>query len=718
MVASAPSLITSNGAQYELLNPVSGGTDWVLYEACPRGGERGLLRIFDYSVSPRRKGHVMSRARLLRDLDLPGFAKIIDVGDLVDGRPYVFMEGSGESLLIALQHKGLLSAAHVFSLAAQLAQILERAYLQGLTYLELRPDSVLVLRSPVSASGPERIRVLVLPGDLVRYSRPATTHQVTLAEETFSALTSAMQSYIAPELRDGGAVDDCTIAYALGAVLHDALYGATPRAGKISTSPPHIPDDPARTSLIEYLVGLIPLLYASDRLQRPDLSSVAQHLLWLSSLSDMLSGVLLGGKYQLLRLIALGGMGAVCEAVNTKLANRRVAIKVLYPHVGSARVTQEINAAILAGTTHPDIVDILDHGVLPQCGPYIVMEYLTGETLSRRLQRLGGGMSEPEAIRMIRMIAAPIKAAHAVGVIHRDLKPDNIMLVSGSTMPLRERIKILDFGIARVNGLPNTPRLTRTGAIMGTPNYMAPEQMIDAASVTDRCDVFALGMMLYELLGGALPAGAHVNRPLRRVAAQPLMNLITRLTDPDPAARPSMVEAERLFAQIGQRALSWLAIGTIAILSVGGLVAMILAAVRVASPGTRVVGHVSTVPATPRPDASVPHPSVERESGTCQHQKIESACIWLNGSEQTAEQQDAVVRALAQVGKPSICVGDHLRIPGLWEVDPGFVASGGNLDAKRLRRFWAVLSVTPQFPSSIPKSINVDCPLPSDIKPQ
>lgn len=432
MGASAPALITSSGTQYEILNPVSGGADWVLYEASPGGGERGLLRIFDYSVAPRRKGHVISRARLLRDLDLPGFAKILDIGELVDGRPYVFMEGSGESLLITLQHGGPLSAAHVFSLAAQLAHLLERAYLHGLTYLELRPDSVLILRSPIAASGSQRIRVLVLPGDLIRYSRPATTHQVTLAEEVFSSFTPAMQAYVAPELRENGAIDDRTIAYSLGAVLHDILYGATPRAGRTTPSSPHISDDPARMSLIGYLADLVRLLYVSDIVQRQYLSSITQQLLWLNSLSEMLSGVLLGGKYQLLRLIALGGMGAVCEAVNTKLANRRVAIKILYPNVGDARVTQEINAAILAGSAHPDIVDILDHGVLPQCGPYIVMEYLSGETLTRRVQRLGAGMQEPDAIRIIRMIAAPVKAAHTVGVVHRDLKPDKITPVEKS----------------------------------------------------------------------------------------------------------------------------------------------------------------------------------------------------------------------------------------------------------------------------------------------
>lgn len=707
MVPAPPALITSTASQYEILSPISGGADWVLYEATSGGGERGLLRIFDYSISPRRKGHVMSRARLIRDLDLPGIAKILDIGELVDGRPYVFMEGSGSMLLVTMQQEGAMCAAHVCSLATQLAQILERAYVQGLTYLELRPDSVQIRHSSVSPGGTDGIRVVVLPGDMVRYSRPATTHQITLAEEVFSPYTLAMQPYIAPELRDGGVIDDRTIAYALGAVLHDVLYGATPRGGKTSTSAPHIPEDLARTSLIEHLVELVSRIYVQDIVQRPDLSSVAQHLLWFSSLSDMLSGVLLGGKYQLLRIIALGGMGAVCEAQNTKLGNRRVAIKLLYPHVGNARVTQEINAAILAGTAHPDIVEILDHGVLPQLGPYIVMEYLAGETLSSRLRRLGG-MAEPDAVRISRMIAAPLKAAHAVGVIHRDLKPDNIIFPPGATIPTRERVKILDFGIARVNGVTSAPRLTRAGTIMGTPNYMAPEQLIDTASATDRADVFALGAMLYEFLGGGLPIAVHVNRPLRRVASQPLMNLIARLTDPDPAVRPSMAEADRLLTQLEQRATRWLALVVFCLVIAGGLAAIAWSAV--SKPGRR---REQTPPAATILVPAASRPVLEPKPSDCRRLPIKRQCIHLPESGRTAEQQVEVVRILGTVGMTTICAGDRLRLSASLFAEIRSASGTSYLDESRLRRFWGGIYEAPQFPEQIPKRVDIECPLES-----
>jgi len=207
--------------------------------------------------------------------------------------------------------------------------------------------------------------------------------------------------------------------------------------------------------------------------------------------------------YRITRVLGMGGMGVVYEATHEKI-ERRVAIKVLRPEAArdkelSERFLNEARAVNLVG--HPGLVQISDYGHLGDGSPYLVMEFLAGETLSARMQQRGGKLPVKDALCVVRQAAEVLAAAHQKGIIHRDLKPDNVMLVADTQVPEGERVKILDFGIAKL--IENAPRSTQ--AMMGTPHYMAPEQCRDTSAVTGKADVYSMGVMLFELLSGRLP---------------------------------------------------------------------------------------------------------------------------------------------------------------------------------------------------------------------
>ncbi len=217
-----------------------------------------------------------------------------------------------------------------------------------------------------------------------------------------------------------------------------------------------------------------------------------------------LVGRVLGNRYRIVGELGEGGMGMVFSAEQLRL-KRNVAIKMLAPHLsGDRECLQRFyrEAEVMSRMAHPHVVGVLDFDVANDGSPYLVLELLAGETLSRRLERYG--RFEPrEAVRVVDQVASALAAAHACGVVHRDLKPDNVFLVQA--VGSRDFVKLLDFGISKDLD-SNKPRLTQHHALLGTPNYMAPEQvMSDDAQVDGRCDQYALGAIAYELLAGAPP---------------------------------------------------------------------------------------------------------------------------------------------------------------------------------------------------------------------
>jgi serine/threonine protein kinase len=214
------------------------------------------------------------------------------------------------------------------------------------------------------------------------------------------------------------------------------------------------------------------------------------------------------GPYDILRKIGEGGMGAVFEGVH-ELIERHVAVKVLHPEFAQraefvARFFNEARA--VNRIAHPGLVQISDYGQLPDKSAYIVMEYLSGDSLATRIKQRGGPLPLEQVLNFGYQLADALAAAHAKEIIHRDLKPDNVMIVADAQAPGGERTKLLDFGIAKlVDDSGQIPVKTNTNAMMGTPYYMSPEQCRGAGQVDSRSDVYALGVMLYEMLAGERP---------------------------------------------------------------------------------------------------------------------------------------------------------------------------------------------------------------------
>ncbi len=274
------------------------------------------------------------------------------------------------------------------------------------------------------------------------------------------------------------------------------------------------------------------------------------------------------GNYQVLQLIGAGGMGAVFEAVQQPIG-RRVAIKVLHPEFAHDREVlkrffNEARAANLI--SHPSIVQVSDYGQLPNGSAYLVMEFLNGATLDERLEASGGCLSSEEAQHITWQLASALAAAHAAGIVHRDLKPSNIMLIPDAIMPGGFRVKILDFGVAKLGQSTNSSHKTRTGAVLGTPTYMAPEQCIGAEQVDGKADVYALGILLFQSLAGAPPFSAPSDLAIlnmqvsndppslqQRVPTVPsgLAELVRKMLRKNPAERPSMNDVASSLQRFG-----------------------------------------------------------------------------------------------------------------------------------------------------------------------
>lgn len=261
------------------------------------------------------------------------------------------------------------------------------------------------------------------------------------------------------------------------------------------------------------------------------------------------------GQYRLVRKIGEGTMGTVFEAIHLRL-NRHVALKILKgEHLADDSVAARFvdEASITSGLRHPNIVEVLDAGT-HQRTPFLVMELLEGESLAERLTR--GPLDIATALEFTYQTTQAVEYAHRRGVIHRDLKPDNLYIVADPRIPGHSLIKVLDFSIAKLRGanaersssesgqhalslsvtMPGSAMTlvptssgrheTRVGSVFGTPPYMSPEQCRGATSVDARTDVYALGIILYETLTGHVPFDSEdISRVLERHISEPPLDV-------------------------------------------------------------------------------------------------------------------------------------------------------------------------------------------------
>jgi tetratricopeptide (TPR) repeat protein len=260
-------------------------------------------------------------------------------------------------------------------------------------------------------------------------------------------------------------------------------------------------------------------------------------------------GDCIDGRYVLESVAGEGGMGTVYRARDTT-SGKFVALKVIgriaaQPPSPTSRARFAREIRVLSQLSHPNVVRYLQDGLTADGRPYFAMEWLEGEALSSRLAR--GAMAVPEGLRLFRRIAEALACAHAAGIVHRDIKPSNILLLNGAV----DRTKLIDFGLARVGGAGTT---TATGQVLGTPEYMAPEQARGSAVVDARADVFALGCVVFRALSGRRPfEGEEPLAILSRIvfgetprlrsfvpdSPESLDHLLARMLSKSPDARPA-----------------------------------------------------------------------------------------------------------------------------------------------------------------------------------
>ncbi len=235
---------------------------------------------------------------------------------------------------------------------------------------------------------------------------------------------------------------------------------------------------------------------------------------------------LVAGKYDLVRLIGRGGMGSVWEGRHTSLGTR-VAIKFIepgYANSDEARSRFDNEARAAATIQSKYAIQIFDHGITETGHPYIVMEMLSGEPLEKRVARLGR-IPLPETAHILQQVCRALQRAHDAGIVHRDLKPENIFLVR-SPDDDEETAKVLDFGIAKIQTVPGQQgpsSSTKTGVVLGTPYYMSPEQARGLRTVDHRTDLWALGVIAYQCVAGALPfEGESVGDLIVKICTSPL----------------------------------------------------------------------------------------------------------------------------------------------------------------------------------------------------
>ena len=462
-------------------------------------------------------------ARAAAALEHPNVCPVYEVGETSDQGFYLVCAlCEGDTLEVKLR-KGTARPGVAVELATQIAAGVAQAHERGLLHGRLRPTNV-----KVGTDGQARVLDLGL----------ASLEEQTWDSRVLRQDSDWLQGFLAPELLRGAAASPRSDVWAIGALLSAMLTGKPP-----SRQDPGVVDLAGAATLPEDLLSVLARALAPQpedrqahagelrdelrRLRRTD----SKPALRSPSPALVPAGGSLAAKYDLGEMLGSGGMGVVYKARDVQLG-RTVALKFLPPELArdpaaKARFFREARAA--SALDHPNVCTIYEFGETEEHQLYLAMACYDGETLRSKLSR--GPLEVSEALDCALQAARGLAKAHRHGIVHRDVKPANLM-VTGDGL-----VKILDFGIAKLAG---EAAVTRIGSAVGTPSYMSPEQ-IRAAPVDGRTDLWSLGVVLYEMLAGRPPFPGGNPEAVRAMILAGEPEPLSRLRPDTPAALEQIV---------------------------------------------------------------------------------------------------------------------------------------------------------------------------------
>lgn len=427
------------------------------------------------STEPDMINRFLKEAQRASELSHPCMVNVFGIGEDREGR-YILQElvESGRTLREILDEKVRFEPGRVIEFATQICDLLSHAHRKGILHRDLRPENIFILPD-------DQVKVSDF-GLKPRLSDPAAT-------------AGHIICYASPESLRSERVDERSDIYAFGIILYEMLLGEPPFPPDTASFdhlnvPPPFPVKVDRM-LPGFLRKIIERCLEKDRARR--YRSATQVLDELKA-SAIVPGVIVAERYEIVRELGIGGMGRIYQALDREL-DEPVALKVLRSGDAEGRHVERFLREIKMARriTHPNVVKVYDLGSWKE-HKYITMEYIEGMNLEQWV-RLRSKLDLNEAVTVMVQIARGLEAAHELGIIHRDVKPQNILLKDSVTP------KILDFGIARGS---ESGEMTTAGFVMGSPKYMSPEQ-VQAMPLDLRSDVYSLGVVLYFVFTGREP---------------------------------------------------------------------------------------------------------------------------------------------------------------------------------------------------------------------